>query len=142
MKESMKLDLIESLNKTGIFTKCKSIIKDKLEINVGCDGIMILSTTKCDGSSAQRSFKSANGVVTIYDYDLNQGSNRVTFERSDGVKFNCGEIHRNSRFIHTKSSTEELIISLALAHFEQEKKIEELSEKIEKIASRYGISII
>ena len=54
----------------------------------------------------------------------------------------CGEIHRNGRFIHTKSSVEELVISLAVAHFEQEKKIEELSKQITEIATRYGISII
>lgn len=138
----MKLDLIESLNKTGIFTKCKPVIKDKLEIEVGCDGVLTLSFTNFEGTRKQQAFKSVNGIVTINDYDISQGKNSVSFTRSDGVVFECGEIHRNSRFIHTKSSTEELIVSLALAHFEQEKKIEELSEKIEKIASRYGISII
>lgn len=138
----MKLDLIESLNKTGIFTKCKPVIKDKLEIEVGCDGVLTLSFTNFEGTRKQQAFKSVNGIVTINDYDISQGKNSVSFTRSDGVVFECGEIHRNSRFIHTKSSAEELIVSLALAHFEQEKKIEELSEKIEKIASRYGISII
>lgn len=138
----MKLDLIESLNKTGIFTKCNQVIRDKLEIEVGCDGVLTLSFTNFEGTRKQQAFKSVNGIVTINDYDISQGKNSVSFTRSDGVVFECGEIHRNSRFIHTKSSTEELIISLALAHFEQEKKIEELSEKIEKIASRYGISII
>jgi predicted small metal-binding protein len=138
----MKLDLIESLNKTGIFTKCKQVIRDKLEIEVGCDGVLTLSSTNFEGARKQQAFKSVNGIVTLNDYDISQGTNSVSFTRSDGVVFECGEIHRNSRFIHTKSSTEELIVSLALAHFEQEKKIEELSEKIEKIASRYGISII
>lgn len=138
----MKLDLIESLNKTGIFTKCKQVIRDKLEIEVGCDGVLTLSSTNFEGTRKQQAFKSVNGIVTLNDYDISQGTNSVSFTRSDGVVFACGEIHRNSRFIHTKSSAEELIISLALAHFEQEKKIEELSEKIEKIASRYGISII
>ena len=138
----MKLDLIESLNKTGIFTKCNQVIRDKLEIEVGCDGVLTLSFTNFEGARKQQAFKSVNGIVTINDYDISQGKNSVSFTRSDGVVFECGEIHRNSRFIHTKSSAEELIISLALAHFEQEKKIEELSEKIEKIASRYGISII
>ena len=138
----MKLDLIESLNKTGIFTKCNQVIRDKLEIEVGCDGVLTLSFTNFEGARKQQAFKSVNGIVTINDYDISQGKNSVSFIRSDGVVFECGEIHRNSRFIHTKSSAEELIISLALAHFEQEKKIEELSEKIEKIASRYGISII
>lgn len=138
----MKLDLIESLNKTGIFTKCKQVIRDKLEIEVGCDGVLTLSFTNFEGTRKQQAFKSVNGIVTINDYDISQGKNSVSFTRSDGVVFECGEIHRNSRFIHTKSSAEELIVSLALAHFEQEKKIEELSEKIEKIASRYGISII
>jgi predicted small metal-binding protein len=138
----MKLDLIESLNKTGIFTKCNQVIRDKLEIEVGCDGVLTLSFTNFEGTRKQQAFKSVNGIVTINDYDISQGKNSVSFTRSDGVVFECGEIHRNSRFIHTKSSAEELIVSLALAHFEQEKKIEELSEKIEKIASRYGISII
>ena len=138
----MKLDLIESLNKTGIFTKCNQVIRDKLEIEVGCDGVLTLSFTNFEGTRKQQAFKSVNGIVTINDYDISQGKNSVSFTRSDGVVFECGEIHRNSRFIHTKSSAEELVVSLALAHFEQEKKIEELSEKIEKIASRYGISII
>lgn len=138
----MKLDLIESLDKKGILTKCKPTIRDVLEIEVGCDGVLVLSTTTPTGVGIQKGFNSVNGKVKIYDYDLLQGISRVTFTRSDGVVFDCGEIHRNSRFIHTKSSVEELVISLAIAHFEQEKKIEELEDKIENLASRYGISII
>lgn len=138
----MKLDLIESLDKKGIFTKCKPVIRDRLQIDVGCDGVLMLAVVTPTGVGVQKSFKSIDGVVRINDCDLLQGINHVTFVRSDGVNFECGEIHRNGRFIHTKSSVEELVISLAVAHFEQEKKIEELSKQITEIATRYGISII
>ncbi len=138
----MKLDLIESLGNRGIITQCKAVLKDKLEICVECEGVLVLTATMPSGTVIQRGFKSAGGVVIINDYDIVQGISRVEFTRSDGTSFNCGEIHRSGRFIHTKSNADELIVFLAIGYIEQEKRLDELKKEISEIKTRYGISII
>jgi hypothetical protein len=139
---AMKLNLIESLGNRGIMTECKPILKEKLEIDVGCAGVIVLFTTTPSGNVIRRGFNSSGTVVTINDCDIMQGISRIEFVRCDGVTFSCGEIHRNGRFIHTKSNADELIVALTVGFLEQEKKIEKQSKEISDIKSRYGISII
>jgi hypothetical protein len=138
----LKLNLIESLGKRGVLTQCKAVLKDKLEVEVEDEGIFAIVSSVPSGDVIRKEFKSTSGVVIINDTDIVHGVSHVEFVRADGVVFNCGELHRNGRFIHTKSNADELVVFLALGYLDQEKTIEGLKNEIIEIKTRYGISII
>ena len=138
----MKLNLIDSFVACGVLTDLKPLVKEYNEIEVPCDGVLVLTTIMPNGTGNQKGFKSRNGIVTINDHEIVQGTSRVEFTRHDGASFKCGEIHRNGRFVHYKSNSDELLISLAVAYLEQQNQIKNLSKEISELKTRYGISII
>ena len=138
----MKLNLIESADRVGIFTECKTVIKDRDEVKVDRAGTLVLTTTMPSGSSVQRRFKANNGLVILNDFDIIQGTSHVEFIGDDGAKYKCGEIHRNGRFIHYKSNSDELLATLSVAYLEQKHQIEQISKEISVIKNKYGISIV
>lgn len=138
----MKVNLIESLGNRGIITLNGSVINGPVEFDVGCDGVIVLIATMTHGTVLKKSFNTRGGKAIVNDFDIVQGPCRVEFTRSDGVTFNCGELHRNGRFIHAKSNSDEFIVSLAMRYVEQEQEIETLKKEVSEIKNRYGISII
>lgn len=138
----MKVNLIESLGNRGIITQEKSVINGPVEFVIGCDGVLVLIVITQYGSAMKKAFNTVGGKAIVNDFDIMQGPSRVEFTRSDGVTFNCGELHRNGRFLKAKSNADDIIVSLAIGYIEQEKRIEELKKEMSDIKTRYGISII
>lgn len=139
----MKLNLLHSVGDIGIITDYNSLVRDKIEIEVGCDGILCVSNTDTlSCATKQKTYNSKSGKVVIEDFDLPQGTNRVVFTRSDGAKYNCGQIQRNGRFIQIVNPLDKLTVALALAYNEQGEKLTRVEEELKTIKQQYGICIM
>ena len=139
----MKLNLLDAVGNIGVITECKPLVRDKIEIDVGCEGVLCLSTTdSISCMTKQKAYKTNSGKVVINDYDMPQGTSRIEFSKHDGKKYDFGQIQRNGRFIQVVNSLDKLTVALALAYNEQGDKLKELEAEIKTIKKQYGISIM
>ena len=138
----MKLNLVESFGNRGIATECKQVLRDQLDIDVGCEGTLAMYAVNSVGTTVQKNYKTKNGTVSIPDYDILPGNNRIEFTRADRTLFKCGEINRNGRFIQTKTNADELILAIAFAYIKQQEQINEITKNISEMNSQNGINIM
>ena len=140
--KTLKLNLLESAGRHGVFTDHTPILKDELKICAPCEGTILLHNVAPSGSALQKGFPTKDKVVSIGDFEILQGITRVEFVRDDGVIFDCGELQRNGRFVHVKSKADELIVDLFADHVSLVDKVKAMEAEITEIKTRYGITII
>ena len=133
----MKIEILETVGAFGISildknADGKAFLRDKLEIEIGRDGILILG---------DRSYKVEDGRASIPEYFIPQGPNKVIFSDSTG-NYNCGKIYRNGRFISAEGILEPITVQLALAYNKQGEEIKRLRSELNELREKYGISII
>ncbi len=139
----MKLNLLDAVGSIGIITECKPLIRDKMTFEIGCEGVLSLSSTDSVSCVArQKAFKTNSGSIVIDDYEIPQGTSRVEFLSEDGQRYECGQIQRNGRFIQVNNPLDKLSVALALAYNEQNKRLNEIEKALKTIISQYGISIM
>lgn len=133
----MKIEILEAVGAFGISildknADGKAFLRDNLEIEVGREGVLVLG---------ERSYKVEDGQVSIPEYFIPQGPNKVIF--SDGTgNYNCGKVYRNGRFISAESIVEPITVQLALAYNRQGEEIKQLRAELNELRGKYGISII
>ncbi len=139
----MKLNLLDAVGSIGVITECEPLVRDKIEIEVGYEGVLCVSSTDIVSCmSKQKAYKTNSGKVVINDYDMPQGTSRIEFSKHGGKKYDCGQIQRNGRFIQVVNPLDKLTVALALAYNEQGDKLKKLEEEIKTTKKQYGISIM
>jgi hypothetical protein len=132
-RKKMKLNLLKNVGDLGVITEWKTFVDARLEILCPEEGTMSLG---------QRVYKVYNGRVSLPEWELMQGSNKINFIAADGRVYRCGEIKRSGRFISVVNNLDGMVVDLALAYERQSALIEELVSRLDDLENNHGIKIV
>ena len=129
----MKIQLLESLGNYGVILDWKKFLPEIISIEIEREGVLTIGP---------KSYPVINGKVQLLEYQILPGPNKVTFIDKSGITYECGCIHKNTRFINIENPVDKLAVQLALTCEELYKQVKELKAEVKTIREQYGITII
>lgn len=129
----MRLQLLKSLGNYGVLLDWKNFLPDAVDIQVDIEGALTIGN---------KTYPVVNGKVHLLEYQIISGPNRVSFVDKDGVVYECGCIHKSTRFINIVNPVDKLAVENALATEKLARRVEELEKAVKTIKEQYGITII
>ena len=129
----MRLNLLKNVGDLGVITEWKTFVDARLEILCPEEGTMSLG---------QRVYKVYKGRVSLPEWELMQGKNKINFIAADGRVYRCGEIKRSGRFISITNNIDEMTVDIAFAYERQAELIEKLQSRLDELENNHGIKIV
>ena len=129
----MKLKLLKSLGRTGVFLDWKRFLADRVNVEIGEEGVLTVGP---------REYKTVNGCVTVPEYLIMQGNSKVLFISADGVTYDCGMISRSGRFINVINNIDSITVSLVLAYEAEGQRLALLEARLEELEKGSTIKIV
>lgn len=134
----MRIELLESVENTGIILDVEKVIRDEVVVECAEDGVLMLS---CVGFG-DRAYPIKDGKTRILDYNIAQGPSKARFINADGKVYNLGVLVKNNRFLTVQNPIDEITVKLALGLEEEKRRADAFEKRLRALEKEFGINVL